>query len=58
LPPFFYQLKDLILDTGRVHRWTFGEAAHKLVEEFLGADLKVERVTAVLNANIQELSGS
>ena len=41
-----------------MHRGTFGEAAHKLVEEFLGADLKVERVTAVLNANIQELSGS
>lgn len=55
LPPFFYQLEDLILDTGRVHRWTFGKAAHKLVEKFFGANLKMERVAAVLDANVQEL---
>lgn len=29
--------------------------AHKLVEELLGADLEMERVAAVLDANIEEL---
>ena len=58
LPPFFYQLEDLVLNTRRVHRGALGESADKLVEEFLGADLKVERVAAVLDADIEELYNS
>jgi hypothetical protein len=52
LPPFFYQLEDLILDTGRMHRWALREPADELIEEFFGANLEVERVTAVLNADV------
>jgi hypothetical protein len=33
----------------------FGEAADKLVEKFLGANLKMEWVSAILNADIEEL---
>jgi hypothetical protein len=33
----------------------FREAADKLVEKFFGANLKVEGIPAVLNADIEEL---
>jgi hypothetical protein len=52
LPPLFYQFEDLVLDAGRMHRWALGESADKLIEEFFGADLEVEWVAAVLNADI------
>jgi hypothetical protein len=39
-----------------MHRGAFGEAADELVEELLGADLEVERVSAVLDADVEELS--
>lgn len=39
-----------------MHRRPLGEAADELVEEFFGADLKVKRIAAVLNANVEELS--
>ena len=52
LPPFFYQLEDLILDSRRVERGAFGESAHELVEEFFGTDLKVKWIAAILDANV------
>lgn len=55
LPPFFNQLEDAILDARRVHGRALGEAADELVEELLGADLEVERVAAVLDADVEEL---
>jgi hypothetical protein len=56
LPPFFYQLEDLVLDTGRMHRRALWESADELIEEFFGADLEVEWVAAVLGADVQKLS--
>lgn len=38
-----------------MYRRAFGEAAHQLIEEFLGADLEVKRISAVLNADVEEL---
>jgi len=34
---------------------TFGESADQLVEELLGADLEVEGVAAILDADVEEL---
>lgn len=56
LPPLFNQLENAVLHARRVHGRAFGEAAHELVEELLGADLEVEWVTAVLDADIEELA--
>jgi hypothetical protein len=55
LPPFFNQLEDAVLNARRMHRRAFGEAADELVEELLGADLEVERIAAVLDADVEEL---
>jgi hypothetical protein len=52
LPPFLYQLEDLVLDTGRMHRRTFWKSADELIEEFFGANLEVEWVATVLDANV------
>jgi len=38
-----------------MHGRALGEAADELVEKLLGADLKVERVGAVLDADVEEL---
>lgn len=40
-----------------MHRRALGETANELIEKLLGADLEVERVAAVLNADIEELQG-
>jgi hypothetical protein len=39
-----------------MHRRSFGKSADELIEEFFGADLKVEGVAAVLDANVKELA--
>lgn len=56
LPPFFYQLEYLILHPRRVNRRALWKSADELVEEFLGADLEVESVAAVFDADVEELS--
>jgi hypothetical protein len=38
-----------------VHGRALGEAANELIEELLGADLEVEGVAAVLDADVEEL---
>lgn len=55
LAPFFNQFEDAVLDARGVHGRTLGEAANELVEELLGADLEVEGVAAVLDADVEEL---
>ena len=57
LAPFFNQLEDAVLDARRVHGRALGEAANELIEELLSADLEVEGVAAVLNADVEELKG-
>ena len=39
-----------------MHRRALWESADELVEEFFRADLEVERIAAVLDADVQELS--
>ena len=55
LPPFFYELENLVLHSRRVDRRTFGKAADKFVEEFLGTDLEVERIAAILDTYVEEV---
>ena len=57
LAPFFNQLEDAVLDARGVHGRALGKAADELVEELLGADLEVEGVAAVLDADVEELWG-
>jgi hypothetical protein len=38
-----------------MHGRSFGEASDELVEELLGADLKMKRVSAVFDANVEQL---
>jgi hypothetical protein len=55
LPPFFYQLEDSTLYARRMHRRTLWESTDELVQEFLCAYLQMESVTAVFDADIEEL---
>lgn len=57
LPPFLDRLQDPMLDARRPYGRTLGEATHQLIEELLGAYLKLERVSAVLDTYIEELLG-
>ena len=41
------------MDTGGADWRPFGEAADELVEKLFGADVEVERVTAILDTYIQ-----
>jgi hypothetical protein len=54
-PPLFYKLQYLHLRPRGMYRRPLGKSTNQLIEEFLGADLKVKRITAVLNTNIQQL---
>jgi len=55
--PFLDSLENLGLHSGCSQRRSLRKPADKLVEEFLGADLQVERVTAILDAYIEEAEG-
>ena len=44
-----------MLDPGRPHWGPFGEPAHQLIQELFGADLKLKRISAILDANIEQL---
>lgn len=56
-PPFFDSLEDLSLHPSRADRGSLGKAADELVEEFLGADLQVKGVAAVLDADVEKVQG-
>lgn len=45
------------MDASCSHRRTFGEATDELVEEVLCADLELESIAAVLDADIEEGEG-
>jgi hypothetical protein len=51
-PPFLYELEYFHLSSGGVNGRSFGESTDKLIEELLGADLEVECVAAIFDANI------
>lgn len=53
--PFFNQLEDTVLDARGSDGWALWETADQLVQELLGADLEMERVAAVLDADVQQL---
>jgi hypothetical protein len=55
LAPLFNQFEDSVLHSRSVHRWPLRESPDQFVEEFLGTDLQVERVAAILDADVQEL---
>lgn len=55
--PFLNQLKDLVLDAGRPNWRALRESPHQLVEELLCADLQVEGVAAVFDADIEQAEG-
>lgn len=44
-----------MLDPRRPHWRPFGEPPHQLIQELFGADLKLERVSAVFDANVEQL---
>ena len=54
-PPLLYSLQYLVLNFARTNWGPFREATHQLVEEFLGADLEVERVPAVFHAYVEQV---
>jgi hypothetical protein len=44
-----------MLDPSGPQRRPFGEAADQLIQKFLGANLEVKRVSAVLDTYVQKL---
>lgn len=56
-PPFFYRLQYLHLHPTVTDRRPLGEPTDELIEKLLGADLQVERVAAVFNAEVEQAEG-
>ena len=55
-PPLFDQFQDLVLYARISEGWPFREAANELVQKLFGTDLEVERIAAVFDAIVEELS--
>ena len=55
--PFLNGFEDLELDAGGADRRPLWKAADQLIEELLGADLEVEGVAAVLDADVEQVEG-
>ena len=55
--PLLDGLEYLRLDSSVAEGGSLGKASDKLIEEFLGADLEVERVAAVLDTDVEEAEG-
>lgn len=51
--PFLDQLQDFVLHPRISNRRSFREASHQFIEKLFCTDLKMEGVTAVLDAMIQ-----
>lgn len=58
MAPLFNELEDLILHSSRMDWRPLWESANEFVQKFFGTDLKVERITTILNTNIKELFNS
>ena len=56
-PPFFNGFQNLRLDFRISNRGSFGKTPNKLVQELLGTDLKMKRVSAILDTYIKEVEG-
>ena len=52
-PPFLDGLEYLSLHATRSYRWPFRKPSDELIEELFGADLEMEGVSAVLDADIE-----
>ena len=55
LSPLFDSLEYSVLDPRRAYRRPLGKTPDQFIEEFFGADLQMERVSAIFDANIQKL---
>lgn len=55
--PLLNQLKDPVLDAGRPDWRALRESPHQLVEELLCADLQVEGVAAIFDADVEQAEG-
>ncbi len=56
-PPFLDGLEDLHLHARGPYWRALGEAADELVEELLSADLQLEGIAAVLDADVEQVQG-
>ena len=54
--PFLNQLENLCLNRTREYWWPFWEPLDELIEEFLGRNLEVEGVSAILDEIVKKLS--
>lgn len=53
-PPFLNSFQNPHLYACWPHRGPFGKPADELIKEFFGTDLKMKRVSAILDANIEQ----
>lgn len=58
LSPLLDRLQDPVLHPRGSHRRPLREPSHQLIQEFLRADLKLEGVAAILDADVEELCQS
>jgi hypothetical protein len=56
-PPLLNRLEYLHLHARGAYGRPLGKPADELVEELLGADLQVERIAAVLDADVEQVEG-
>lgn len=55
LPPFLDRLQNAMLNSRGAQRRPLGKPSDQLIQKLLGADLKVERVSAILDTDVEEL---
>lgn len=54
-PPLLDRFEDLALHAGRPDGGSLREPSDQLIEELLGADLQVEWIAAVLDADVEQV---
>jgi hypothetical protein len=53
LAPLLDRLQNAVLDPRGPYGWSLGEPADQFIQEFLRADLEMERISAILDGNIE-----